>query len=74
MTENSRETIQLTVNGKSMAIPTGSHVGDLLSLLQLTGQFVAVERNRRLVPHATYGETPLSDGDRLEVVSLVGGG
>jgi thiamine biosynthesis protein ThiS len=35
---------------------------------------VAVERNLQIVPRARHGETALADGDRLEVVTLVGGG
>jgi thiamine biosynthesis protein ThiS len=35
---------------------------------------VAVERNREVVPRARHGETLLVAGDRLEVVTFVGGG
>ena len=35
---------------------------------------VAVELNRDIVPRDRWGETQLSDGDRLEVVHFVGGG
>jgi thiamine biosynthesis protein ThiS len=33
-----------------------------------------VERNREVVPRAEHGETKLDEGDRLEVVTFVGGG
>jgi thiamine biosynthesis protein ThiS len=35
---------------------------------------VAVERNRELVPRDRWATTPLSDGDKLEIVHFVGGG
>ena len=35
---------------------------------------IAVERNGEIVPRAKYGETVLCDGDRIEIVSFVGGG
>jgi thiamine biosynthesis protein ThiS len=35
---------------------------------------VAVERNREILPKASYGSTALEDGDELEVVEFVGGG
>jgi sulfur carrier protein len=35
---------------------------------------VAVELNLDVVPRAKHAETLLRDGDRLEIVTLVGGG
>jgi len=35
---------------------------------------VAVERNLSLVRKAEFAETVLSEGDRLEIVTFVGGG
>lgn len=35
---------------------------------------IAVERNGDIVPKARYADTLLCDGDRIEIVSFVGGG
>lgn len=35
---------------------------------------IAVERNGEIVPKARYEETILADGDKIEIVSFVGGG
>lgn len=35
---------------------------------------IAVERNGEIVPRAKYEETVLCDGDKIEIVSFVGGG
>jgi sulfur carrier protein len=35
---------------------------------------VAVELNRELISRAQWSTTPLSDGDKLEIVHFVGGG
>ncbi len=35
---------------------------------------IAVERNGEIVPKAKYEETILVDGDKIEIVSFVGGG
>lgn len=35
---------------------------------------IAVERNGEIVGKAAYGTTVLEDGDRIELVSFVGGG
>lgn len=35
---------------------------------------IAVELNGEIVPKAKYEETILADGDKIEIVSFVGGG
>lgn len=35
---------------------------------------IAVERNGDIVPKAKYEETMFCDGDKVEIVSFVGGG
>jgi len=46
----------------------------LLTHLELTAARVAVERNREIVPRDQWEATQIHDGDKLEIVHLVGGG
>lgn len=65
------------MNGQSREfaeLKEGSAVSDLLAVLQLKGDRVALERNGEIVPRAAWGETRLSDGDKIEIVHFVGGG
>jgi sulfur carrier protein len=64
----------LTVNGEPREVPSGATIAQLLAELKLPSRGVAVEVNLQLVPRARHAEFLLSDGDTLEVVSLVGGG
>jgi thiamine biosynthesis protein ThiS len=64
----------LTVNGEPRKVPPGATIAQLLAELKLPSRGVAVEVNLQLVPRARHAEFLLSDGDTLEVVSLVGGG
>lgn len=66
--------MNISVNGESREVPSGTTVTDLLSLLEIHVPHVAVERNLEVVPRASHAETELADGDQLEVVTLVGGG
>jgi sulfur carrier protein len=66
--------IQLSVNGEPRAFPAPLDLARLLESLALAGKRVAVERNGEIVPRSRYAETPLADGDRLEIVVAVGGG
>jgi len=66
--------VQLTVNGESRTLPGVADVAALVSALGLDGRKVAVERNLEIVPRSAYARTALADGDRIEIVSFVGGG
>ena len=66
--------MRVIINGESRDMPEAATVAALLETLSLQPQRVAVERNKEIVPRATYSEMTLTDGDRLEIVTLVGGG
>ena len=65
--------LEVYVNGEPRTVAAGMTVASLLAELAVEGR-VAVERNREVVPRARHGEVKLESGDRLEVVSFVGGG
>ena len=66
--------IDVVVNGSPRKLSDGTTVEALIGELGLAGKPVAVERNREVVPRAQHPTTVLVDGDRLEVVTFVGGG
>ena len=66
--------ITLSVNGQSRRIDPGITLAALLDELSLSGKRVAVEKNGEIVPRSRYPETPLAEGDQLEIVVAVGGG
>jgi sulfur carrier protein len=66
--------MELTINGQSRQVVEGTTVAELLQELKLDGKPVAVEVNLELVPKQRHVEHRLAEGDRLEIVTLVGGG
>ena len=66
--------MKVLVNGVERELPQGATVVVLLAELGLGATAVAVERNQRLVPRAEHATTALAEGDRIELVTLVGGG
>jgi sulfur carrier protein len=66
--------MQIIVNGQSRSVPERTTLAELLSQLEVESRHVAVEVNTELVPRATHTQHRLAEGDRLEVVTLVGGG
>lgn len=51
-----------------------SSISDLLIHLEIKAPRVAVELNLEIIPKTEFETTSLKEGDRLEVVSFVGGG
>ena len=66
--------MQVSVNGEPREIAEGATVAQLIEALELTGKYVAVEVNLELVPRGRHAAQRLAEGDRLEIVTLVGGG
>src|SRR5262245_8768362 len=64
----------ITLNGELRPLPGLLTVAELLRRLGRDGARVAVEVNRDVVPLAQHGQTNIADGDRVEIVTLVGGG
>lgn len=66
--------IEIIVNDQSLSIAEGSSVTDLLKILDIRTKAIAVEINRAVVPGQNHATTFLNADDRLEIVTLVGGG
>jgi thiamine biosynthesis protein ThiS len=65
--------MKLIINGTEKDI-AAANVAALIDSLAAKGDRVAVELNGDIVPRANWPESPLKDGDRLEIVHFVGGG
>ena len=67
-------TLKIVVNDAERVVPRGSSVETLLADLGLQPRFLAVELNRRVISRGEHRATLLADDDRIEIVTLVGGG
>lgn len=66
--------MQILVNGETRTIDDASTIAALLEQYELAPQRVAVELNETLIRRAQFEQTTLRAGDRVEIVTLVGGG
>jgi sulfur carrier protein len=66
--------VTIVLNGETRPARSGSTIAELLSAMEIKAQHVAVEVNQEIVPRSRHAEHCLRDGDRVEVVTLVGGG
>jgi thiamine biosynthesis protein ThiS len=66
--------VKLHLNGELREAPELATLADLAAWLDLPAFGSAVELNGEVIRRADHPATPLQEGDRLEVVRLVGGG
>ena len=66
--------MRLLLNGEERDIAGIVNIADLVSALGLDARKVAVERNLEIAPGSTYADVRLADGDRIEIVTFIGGG
>ena len=64
----------IIANGEKMAVQLPCTIEEFLKARQLLPRSVVVEHNGEAVAPSEFGECPLADGDRLEIVKIVAGG
>jgi thiamine biosynthesis protein ThiS len=68
------EAVQIQVNGQQRNCRAGSTIGDLLRELEIKTERVAVELNLEILDRKDFESRSLSQGDRVEILSFIGGG
>ena len=66
--------ISLQVNGKPVELERPTPLLAYLEKLGVNPRAVAVEHNGGIVEGAAYSSITLREGDRVEIVRMVGGG
>ena len=68
------DAIRVRLNGADREVASDLTVRGLLESLDLHPELVVVELNREILDRKTYADTPVREGDTLELVHFVGGG
>ena len=68
------EAIQIQVNGEPRGCRADATVGDLLRELAIKTERVAVELNLEILDRKEFDQRGLKQGDRVEILSFIGGG
>lgn len=68
------DAISLEVNGETRSCKNQTALPDLLQQLGFNPRLVAVEYNGEILHRQFWSDTKIQQGDRLEIVTIVGGG
>ena len=66
--------VKIILNGEVKSIKPRTTMGGLIKDLKLVPERLAVEYNLKILKKTRWNETYLEEGDRVEIVQLVGGG
>ena len=66
--------LRLAVNGDDTVVPAGTTVASLLARLDVEPRGVAVAVDGEVVTRRRWGERSLTDGERVEILSVAKGG
>lgn len=67
-------TITVQVNGEDRILSNSLTLPQFLTQIDLNPRLIAIEYNGEILHRQYWNETILQDGDRLEIVTIVGGG
>lgn len=74
MLDRTRPQVPLQVNGELRTCPAGTLLPNFLEQLGLNPRLVAVEYNGEILHRQFWNTTEIQTDDRLEIVTIVGGG
>lgn len=66
--------VAVRINGEDLEVPAGLHLEGLLRHCGYEPRLVVVEFNGEILPRRHWPEQVVAAGDRLEIVTIVGGG
>lgn len=66
--------MQVIINGETRELDDGVSIAQLLAQSDLAAKRIAVEVNEAIIPKSRHAETPLQDGDKIEIIHAIGGG
>ncbi|MGB3573039.1 MAG: sulfur carrier protein ThiS [Phormidesmis sp.] len=71
---SSENAIALQVNGEPKTCPVGTSLTAFLVQVGFNPRLIAVEYNGEILTRSLWASTTLHSDDRLEIVTIVGGG
>ncbi|MDS3861013.1 sulfur carrier protein ThiS [Thermosynechococcaceae cyanobacterium BACA0444] len=74
MTTTTTEHIMIHLNGETLPLPTSLQLLELLESRHLNPRLIAIEYNGEILHRQFWPGQMVQDGDRLEIVTIVGGG
>ena len=66
--------VEVTINGEVREFTDSLSLPELLEQIEMNPRLIAVEYNGEILHRQFWESTKIKSGDRLEIVTIVGGG
>ena len=66
--------MNIVLNNEIDQVHDGMTIEQLLHKRNITSKYIAIEVNRKIVPKSDYKKYILYDGDKIEIITAIGGG
>ena len=74
MLDEQQNHIEIIVNGQPQRVAQDATVSQLLQILSIESRYVVVQIDRQIVPRDQFTRRVLQAGNKLEIITLAGGG
>ena len=66
--------MKILLNNKTLLLKDGLNIKGLLDQIDMKHKYFAVEVNEQIIPKSNHESYLIKDGDKIEIVSAIGGG
>ena len=66
--------MNIILNNESDEVHDGITIKELLDDKKILTQYIAIEINKKIIPKSSYYKHELKEGDRIEIITAIGGG
>ena len=66
--------MRIILNNKVTDVDNNISVEQLLITKKIKSLYIAIEINKNIIPKSNYSEYNLNEGDRIEIITAIGGG
>ena len=66
--------MNIILNNESDEVHDGITIKELLDDKKIQTQYIAIEINKKIIPKSSYYKHELKEGDKIEIITAIGGG
>ena len=66
--------MNIILNNESDEVHDGITIKELLDDKKIKTKYIAIEINKKIIPKSSYYKYELKEGDKIEIITAIGGG
>tara|TARA_B100000941_G_C27953071_1_gene277799 strand:+ start:147 stop:347 length:201 start_codon:yes stop_codon:yes gene_type:complete len=66
--------MNIILNNELDEVHDGTTIMELLDDKKIRTKYIAIEINKKIIPKSSYHEYELKEGDKIEIITAIGGG